>query len=133
MPETSGEKDGGAEAARAARIGSARADFVTSLTRRLGELRTILNGLEQDPGSPRLRNDLRRRVHALSAGARLLRFAGMATALAEVERTLERAASVGGLAKAELRDIAQILESMPSFACNEPADEARRTERPPAA
>src|SRR5258708_19407428 len=57
----------------------------------------------------------------------------MATALAEVEGALERGASVGGAAKAELRDIAQILESMPSFACNEPADEARRTERPPAA
>src|SRR5258708_39956937 len=57
----------------------------------------------------------------------------MATALAEVEGALERGASVGGAAKAELRDIAQILESMPSFAYNEPADEARRTERPPAA
>ncbi len=134
MPETSsGGKDGGAEAARAARLGSARADFVASLGRRVGELRTILTGLEQDPGSPRLRDDLRRRVHALSAGARLLRFAGMATALAEAERMLERAASVGGLAKAELRDISEIFEHLPSFAQNEPTHEERPTERPPAA
>src|SRR5437773_3682948 len=112
MPETtSGDKDG-AEAARAARIGSARADFVSSLGRRAGELKTILNGLEQDPGSPRFRDDLRRRVHALSAGARLLRFAGMATALAEAERMLERAASIGGLTRSELRDISQILENL---------------------
>jgi DNA-binding response OmpR family regulator len=128
---TTGDKDE-AEAARAARIGSARADFVSSLGRRVGELRSILNGLEQDPGSPRLRDDLRRRVHALSAGARLLRFGGMATALAEAERTLDRAASVGGLSRSELRDIAQIFEHLPSFANNEPAFEARVSERPPA-
>jgi len=132
MPETtSGDKDG-AEAARAARIESARADFVSSLGRRTGELKTILNGLDQDPGSPRLRADLRRRVHAISAGARLLRFSGMATALAEAERTLERAASVGGLTRSELRDISQILENLPSFAQNEPTHEQRPTERPPA-
>jgi len=128
---TSGDGGGGAGAARAARIGSARADFVSSLGRRVGELRALVNGLEQDPGSQRLRDDLRRRVHALSAGARLLRFAGMATALQETERTLERAASVGGLAKSELFDISAILDNLPSFALSEPADEQRPTERPP--
>ena len=92
MAETSG-KDHADEAARAARIISARSDFVSSLSRRVQELRTCLSALEQDPGSPRQRDDLRRRVHALSAGARLLRFGSMATALAEVERTLERAAA----------------------------------------
>src|SRR5882724_4245605 len=122
MPETpSDDQGGGAEAARAARIGGARADFISSLVRRVGELRTILNGLEQDPGSPRLRDDLRRRVHALSAGARLLRFGAMATALADAERTLERAASVGALARSELGEIAQIFDHLPSFAQNEPA------------
>jgi CheY-like chemotaxis protein len=133
MPETtSGDKEGGAEAARAARIGSARSDFISSLGRRVLELRTSLGGLEQDPGSPRLRDDLRRRVHALSAGARLLRFAAMATALAEAERVLERAAAVGGLERAEVRAIAEILESLPSLAWNEPTHEQGATERPPA-
>src|SRR5260221_11711427 len=98
MPDASwGGRDGGPEAGRAARIGSARADFVGSLGRRVGELRTILNGLEQDPGSPRLRDDLRRRVHALSAGARLLRFAGIATALAGSVPMSQTAGAVGGL------------------------------------
>jgi CheY-like chemotaxis protein len=132
MSGTTGNQDGGQEAARAARIGGARADFVSSLGRRIGELRTVLNGLEQDPGLPRLRDDLRRRVHALSAGARLLRFSGMATALAEVERMLDRAASVGGLARSELREISEILEHLPSFANSEPPYEQRATERPPA-
>src|SRR5260221_2519922 len=133
MSEPSGDKETGAEAARAARIGSARSDFISSLGRRVQELRTSLAGLEHDPGSPRLRDDLRRRVHALSAGARVLRCAGMATALAEAERMLERGASGGGLAKAELRDISEIFEHLPSFAQNEPTHEERPTERPPAA
>lgn len=128
---TSGDGGGSAAAARAARIGSARADFVSSLGRRVGELRALVSGLQQDPSSQRLRDDLRRRVHALSAGARLLRFAGMATALQEAERTLERAASVGGLAKSDLSDISAILHDLPLFARSEPADEQHPTERPP--
>jgi len=131
MSEPSGEKESGAEAARAARIGSARSDFISSLGRRVLELRTSLSGLEHDPGSPRLRDDLRRRVHALSAGARLLRFSGMAAALAETERMLERAAAVGGLDKAEVRAISELLESLPTLAWNEPTHEQRATERPP--
>jgi CheY-like chemotaxis protein len=132
MPGTTSDDQGNApEAARAARLGSARADFVASLGRRASELRTILSGLEQDPSAPRLRDDLRRRVHALSAGARLLRFGAMATALGEVERTLERAAQAGALAHADVREIAEILEKLPSFAHSEPAADARPTERPP--
>lgn len=132
MSETSG-KDHGDEAARAARITSARSDFVSSLSRRVQELRTCLSGLEQDPGSPRQRDDLRRRVHALSAGARLLRFGSMATALAEVERTLERAAAVGEIEKDELRAISETLDGLHALAWNEPTNEQRATERPPAA
>jgi len=129
---TSGDdSETGSEAARAARIGSARADFISSLGRRVLELRASLNDLEQDLGSPRHRDDLRRRVHALSAGARLLRFGAMATSLAEAERTLERAAAAGGLEQAEIRAIAEILDSLPSLAWNEPAQAFRPTEQPP--
>src|SRR5690242_5652328 len=132
MAETSG-KDHGDEAARAARITSARSDFVSSLSRRIQELRTCLSALEQDPGSPRQRDDLRRRVHALSAGARLLRFGSMATALSEVERTLERAAAVGEIERDELRAISETLDGLHALAWNEPTNEQRPTERPPAA
>jgi CheY-like chemotaxis protein len=130
MAETSG-KDHADEEARAARITSARSDFVSSLSRRIQELRTCLSALEQDPGSPRQRDDLRRRVHALSAGARLLRFGSMATALAGVERTLERAAAVGEIERAELRAVAETLDGLHALAWNEPTNEERPTERPP--
>src|SRR5882724_6699721 len=124
------EKD--TEAARAARAGSARSDFLANLGRRIGELKTCLKGLEQEPGSPRLRDDLRRRVHALSTSARHLRFSAMSTSLVEAERLLERAAAVGGLDPAELGAIGGMLDELPSLAWSEPHDQ-RPTEGPPAA
>jgi CheY-like chemotaxis protein len=132
MPETSG-KDHADEAARAARITSARSDFVSSLSRRVQELRNCVTALEHDPGSPRQRDDLRRRVHALSAGARLLRFGSMATALSDIERTLERAAAVGEIERGELKAISETLDGLHALAWNEPTNEQRPTERPPAA
>src|SRR5215471_10105932 len=110
----SGEKE--AEAVGVARSAGGRPDFVSNLGRRLSELTSFLKGLEQEPGSPRLRDDLRRRVHALSTGARHLRFTAMATALAETERLLERAAAVGGLEAADLAALAAIFEGLPSLA-----------------
>ena len=131
MAETpSSDQETDIEASRAARIASARSDLVTSLGRRVSELRSSLHALEQDLGSGRLRDDLRRRVHALSAGARLLRFLGMATALAEVERSLERAASVGGLDASDVPAIASTFDSLSSLVWNEPTHEARTSERP---
>jgi CheY-like chemotaxis protein len=121
----------GLEAARAARLGTARADFIASLGRRVTELRTTLKGLDQTPGSPRMRDDLRRRVHALSAGAKLLRFSAMASALADAERALERAASVGGLDRDDLGLLAELFEKLPALAWGEPTHEQRSTERPP--
>lgn len=92
-----------------------------------------MGALELDPGSPRQRDDLRRRVHALSAGARLLRFGSMATALAQIERTLERAAAVGEIERGELRAISETLDGLHALAWNEPTNEQRPTEHPPAA
>src|SRR5262249_47343755 len=59
------------------RFGGARADFVAGLGRRLAELGALAQALEGAPGSERKRDDLRRRIHALAAGARLLRFASL--------------------------------------------------------
>src|ERR1019366_2430039 len=56
------------------RLGGARADFVASLGRKLNDARDLLNALEEDPSSKVARDELRRRLHALGSGARLLRF-----------------------------------------------------------
>lgn len=132
MAETTRREPGSeVDSARAARIGSARADFIANLGRRIAELRGCLSGLTKDPGSPRLRDDLRRRVHALSAGARLLRFSGMASALADAEQTLERAASIGGLTQLEIQNLAQLVDNLSSLAWGEPSGEQHPIEKPP--
>src|SRR4051794_23908494 len=65
------------------RLGGARADFVAALGRRVAELSGLARELAAEPASARLRDDLRRRMHALAAGARLLRFSRLAERLAE--------------------------------------------------
>ncbi len=77
------------------RLGGARADFVAALGRRVAELGSLAQQLAADPGSERLRDELRRRIHALAAGARLLRFARLSERLCEGEAALLIAAERG--------------------------------------
>ncbi|HEY4120913.1 MAG TPA: hypothetical protein VGM56_23780, partial [Byssovorax sp.] len=87
----------GAEPGRAPqqeRLGGARADFVATLGRRVAELQAALLQLSQEPRSARAQGDLLRRVHALAASAKLLRFTKLADALTGRESELEAAASL---------------------------------------
>ena len=65
------------------RLGGARADFVASLGRKVQDARELIAALEDDPSSRPPRDELRRKLHALGSGARLLRFEAMARSLAE--------------------------------------------------
>jgi CheY-like chemotaxis protein len=80
---------GEALAARQARLGGARADFVAGLGTRLGELGASLRAWQAEPWSPAAREELAKRLHALSAGARLLRFTCLADELVTCERVLD--------------------------------------------
>src|SRR3984885_5327021 len=84
------------------RLGGARADFVASLGRKVADARELLTALEDDPSSKPARDELRRRLHALGSGARLLRFEAMARSLQEVLAVLDRAAPAGGLRDQEV-------------------------------
>lgn len=79
---------------------NARADFLANLGRRVAELLAMLAALKAEPGSPRLRDDLRRRLHALGAGARLLRFDRLAEEVASAEGILAEVAGTGELSEA---------------------------------
>lgn len=98
------------------RLGGARADFVAHLGRRVADLSSLLRQIEVEPESPRLRDDLRRRLHALSAGARLLRFARLAEEVGGVEGVLHAAADRGVVAPAELAEIRRVLERVSALA-----------------
>ncbi|MFO0587547.1 MAG: response regulator [Polyangiaceae bacterium] len=78
----------------------ARADFLANLGRRVAELLSMLVALKDEPASARLRDDLRRRLHALGAGARLLRFDRLAAEVASTEEILAEVAGEGALSEA---------------------------------
>ncbi len=135
--EATGTTQAATEAIRAqtqgGRLGGARADFVASLGRKVSDCRTILKALEGDTGARTLRDDLRRKLHALAAGARLLRFEALANALAEAEAILERVATVGRAAPEDLEALARLFDDLPSLAWADPAARMAAPSEPPRA
>src|SRR5215469_8058639 len=100
-------------------VRDARSDFVSSLGRKVSDARDLLAVLEDEPTSKPARDELRRRLHALGAGARLLRLDAMTRALQETLLVLERAATLGSLREAEIAFVAQKLDDLPALALGE--------------
>jgi DNA-binding response OmpR family regulator len=99
----------------AGRLGGARADFVASLGRKVADARDILAAIEAEPSSIAARSELRRRMHALGTGARLLHFGSMAGAIQEGITLLDRGANVGEMPLEEVAFLAQMLEDLPAL------------------
>ena len=112
------------------RLGGARADFVAHLGRRVAELSSLLRQIEVEPEAPRPRDDLRRRLHALSAGARLLRFAKLAEEVSTIEGVLHAAADRGIVAPLEIAEIRGVLDRVSALAWGE-ASVGETTPAPP--
>lgn len=96
-----------------ARMSGARADFVTSLPRRLEVLRAALSAVEDQPRDAGRVNGLLRRLHALGAAAKVLGFASVAEALGEAEKSLRRV--VRGQGPVDLTDVGRALDLLPSL------------------
>ncbi|UQA61477.1 response regulator [Polyangium aurulentum] len=103
------------------RLGGVRADFVATLGRRVVELKSALSGLAADPASPVRRDDLRRRVHALAAAARLLRFNKLAEELVAGEAAVDRIAERGKLTEDDTKGLREMLDRLPELAWGEAA------------
>jgi CheY-like chemotaxis protein len=101
-------------------LGGARADFVASLGRRVADARVALVALEGDPNAKGARDDLRRKLHALGSGAKLLKFEAMAGALATAETTLEAVLTAGRASPAHLASLAQLIDDLPALAWSDP-------------
>lgn len=102
-----------------ARLGGVRADFVANLGKHLAELQRHWATLEAEPASPRHRDEVRRRIHALAMRARVLGFVAMAGRLEQAESRLEQASTSGGM---EIEDVAWFLDlfrDLPALAWNE--------------
>ncbi|WP_437599138.1 response regulator [Sorangium sp. So ce590] len=118
--EHAGPRSNAAGEARHERLGGARAEFVANLGRRVAELRTMVRRIEADDDAPRLAEELKRRLHSLSAGARLLRFARVAERLAEGESQL--IGPSGGRPSGEVTAaLRKMLEELPALAWGQSA------------
>jgi DNA-binding response OmpR family regulator len=118
----------GAKGTEGGRLGGARADFVASLGRKVNDARELLMALEDDPTSKSGRDELRRRIHALAAGARLLRFDAMARALQETLGVLDRGARAGAFREQDVSLVAQTLDDLPALAWSESPPRERSPE-----
>jgi hypothetical protein len=101
------------------KVGGARADFVASLGRKVNDARELLALLEDDPSSKVGRDELRRRLHALGAGARLLRFEAMSASIQEALAVLDRGTLAGALREQDVIFVAQVLDDLPALAWGE--------------
>ncbi len=98
------------------RLGVATADFVASLEKKAGEVRRLLASVDADPGAQRLREGLRRRLHALASSARALHLSSMDSALAGTIRLLDEVPQTGSIERAALCRIGKTLDELPSLA-----------------
>jgi CheY-like chemotaxis protein len=102
--------------ARQEQLGGARADFVANLGRRVAELQTALKVWRSEPTSDRAQGEMHRRVHALAAGARLLRFTRLAEELAACEKLLDEVGQRGELSASDVQTLGAMLERSPALA-----------------
>jgi CheY-like chemotaxis protein len=108
MVEQAGAAPGDAET----NVAAARAQFVSSLGRRLEALRLALATVEQNPRSAAQRDHLRRRIHAFGAAAGVLGFERVFEAFREAETALGRTAQADD---SDLAFVAQTLDLVPSL------------------
>ncbi len=111
MSSASGFNEGDGE-----KLGGARADFVASLGKKVAGARELLSALGDDPLSKPLRDELRRRLHALGSGARLLRFEAMARSLQETLAMLDKAVELGEVQGPDIEFAARALDHLPALA-----------------
>jgi DNA-binding response OmpR family regulator len=98
------------------RLGGARADFVAGLGRKVSDLRVGSARVREAPDDFPRREELRRKLHALSSAAKLMKFDAMDRAIAEALGTIDRSAVDMPLEEVDLASIEQILEDLPALA-----------------
>jgi DNA-binding response OmpR family regulator len=104
---------------RPGQLGGARADFVASLGRKLADARSLLSALEADATARGPRDELRRKLHALGAGARMLHFDAMTRSIADATGRLDHAAQEGKASEEDLVNLARTLDDLPALAWGE--------------
>lgn len=111
------------------RLGGARADFVAGLGRKLSEIKIGLGRVREHPDDIEKREDLRRKLHALGSGAKLMKFDAMERSIAEALGVIDRSAIDLPLDAVDIDTIDQILEDLPALAWGDGESRPSRVER----
>ena len=107
-------------------LGVAKARFIEALPRKAKELDSAVALLKESPGVMRLREEMRRRLHALYASAQVFREDALAKAVkAAIERLDRSRDSQNPLAEEDLEALANLASALPSLC-------ARTSSKPPA-
>jgi len=113
----------------AGQVPNPRAEFIASLERRTDDARELTIALEQTP-SVLARDELRRRLHALRSGARILRLNAMAVSLDEALGVLERSSRGVDLRREDVAFVRQVLDDVPALAWGESQMQGAASETP---
>jgi CheY-like chemotaxis protein len=97
-------------------MGGAAADFVAGLGRKAGELRAALEPLGDEETRDRAREELRRKLHALGVGARLLHFEVLAHAIGEATARLDEIEDGEAVPPEVVQGLDALLRRLPELA-----------------
>lgn len=112
-----------AQSEKGLRLGGARADFVASLGRKVADLRQALARVTAS-NDVEARVELRRKLHALGSGAKLMKFDAMDRAIAESIASLDHVEESKALDTTTRELLEQVLDDLPALAWG---DERART------
>ena len=118
-----------------ARLGGARADVGDLLAEPRDEIRASLGPVKADPSDVPHREELRRKLNALSSSARMMKFDAMTRGIADALGVIDRTPIDAPLDALDLELIEQLVEDLPRSrgATARPARRGRRRTRRPSA
>ena len=98
------------------RLGGARADFVAGLGRKVSDLRTSSSKVREAPADILRREELRRKMNALSSAAKLMKFDAMERALSEALGTIDRTDLDVPMELVDIDAIEQVIDDLAALA-----------------
>lgn len=118
----------GSSSQASARLGGARADFVAGLGRKVADLRATLARVKASADDPTVRDELRRKFHALGSAAKMMKFDAMDRGIADALGRLDRSSREAPLDVVDLESIQQVIEDLPALAWGDGRPRSSRAE-----
>lgn len=112
------------------RLGGARADFVASLGRKVNDIGALLTDASSREEPLEGYREVRRKLHGLGAGAKILRFESLESALTEAAGILDRGLFSGAVSAEDVSRVKALTLELPELAW-EHAPERAETDPPP--